>query len=336
MGEDERGRQRVHVTPETVGDDLAATLDRQHGVIHRAQAVACGATDNDLRRMVRQRDLTIVQLGIYVDHTGALTWKQRAWAAVLVAYPAALSHESVLHPGSGDTIHIAVDRTRKVEVIAGVAVHYRTDLARLVRWTANPPAVRLEEALLDVAAGASTTAAAIGVLTDGIGRRTTADRVLRTLATRTSLPRSAFLRCLLTDIRDGTCSALEHGYLDRVERPHGLPCGRRQAPTTVGRPGFRDVDYEQWGLVVELDGRKGHDDAAARDRDLERDLDAAIGADRLTLRLGFRQVFGRACTTAAKVDAVLRRRGWTGPFVRCAACPDPAPERALPSGAVTY
>ena len=46
---------------------------------------------------------------------------------------------------------------------------------------------------------------------------------------------------------------------------------------------YRDVEYDDF--VVELDGRLFHDDTAARDRDLERDLDAAVeGKD--TIRLG--------------------------------------------------
>ncbi|WP_075052015.1 hypothetical protein [Gordonia malaquae] len=48
-----------------------------------------------------------------------------------------------------------------------------------------------------------------------------------------------------------------------VERAHGLPAPLRQAPTGVGRPGFRDLDYPEWGVVVELDGRLGHADAVS-------------------------------------------------------------------------
>ena len=36
---------------------------------------------------------------------------------------------------------------------------------------------------------------------------------------------------------------LEHGYLDLVERPHGLPVGNRQAPRVGGNGHvYRDVD----------------------------------------------------------------------------------------------
>lgn len=71
--------------------------------------------------------------------------------------------------------------------------------------------------------------------------------------------------------------------------------------------------------MVELDGRLYHDTAAARDRDLERDLDAAIEAEH-TVRIGYGQVFDRACGTAAKIARLLQRRGWEGTAVGCPRC----------------
>jgi hypothetical protein len=46
---------------------------------------------------------------------------------------------------------------------------------------------------------------------------------------------------VLTDIAGGTCSVLEPGYLTRIERPHGLPTGRRQVSERrgAGRPTVR-------------------------------------------------------------------------------------------------
>lgn len=56
-----------------------------------------------------------------------------------------------------------------------------------------------------------------------------------------------------------------------------------------GRRMFRDVvdggQRPPWRQIVELDGRLGHDSAVDRDRDLERDLDAALG-NTGTVRLG--------------------------------------------------
>ncbi|MGN6782242.1 MAG: hypothetical protein ACTHJH_12130 [Marmoricola sp.] len=57
--------------------------------------------------------------------------------------------------------------------------------------------------------------------------------------------------------------------------------------------------------MVELDGRLFHDTASARDRDAERDLDAAVSGA-TTVRLTWGQVYDRPCATAAKVASVLR------------------------------
>ena len=60
---------------------------------------------------------------VYVNHTGPLTWRQRAWAAVIYAWPAALAGDSALRlvdgPGRRDRdddgpIHVAIDRKRSV------------------------------------------------------------------------------------------------------------------------------------------------------------------------------------------------------------------------------
>jgi hypothetical protein len=62
-----------------------------------------------------------------------------------------------------------------------------------------------------------------------------------------------------------------------------------------------------------------HDSARARDRDLDRDLDAAV--DGLsTVRLGWGQVFQRQCRTAARISDLLRARGWDGQPRRCPSC----------------
>jgi hypothetical protein len=66
-------------------------------VVSRMQLVGLGLGDNDVRRMVRRKELVRVHRGVFLDHTGAPTWSQRAWAACLFYEPAALGPA---HPGS--------------------------------------------------------------------------------------------------------------------------------------------------------------------------------------------------------------------------------------------
>lgn len=59
---------------------------------------------------------------------------------------------------------------------------------------------------------------------------------------------------MLADLDQGTTSVLEHGYLNAVERAHGLPRAERQVRVT-GQLGviYRDAEYPS-DVVVELDG----------------------------------------------------------------------------------
>ncbi|WGX97430.1 hypothetical protein [Nocardioides sp. L-11A] len=206
-------------------------------------------------------------------------------------------------------------------------VHRAASFDSSVQWNLSPPRVRYDDAVLRVADVAPRDLDAIAALADGCGaRRTTARRLRARLDQLPRLHRRAWLARVLDDIAAGTCSVLEHGYLTLVERPHGLPRAERQvgASSADGRPMLRDVVYRgarsRWVQIIELDGRLGHDGPTDRDRDLERDLDAALDREH-TVRIGYGQVFDRGCSTAAKVARLLQLRGWEGhadPCPRCA------------------
>lgn len=105
---------------------------------------------------------------------------------------------------------------------------------------------------------------------------------------------------------------LECGYLLRVERAHGLPRADRQRHERTGDGVvYRDIAYRAHDLLVELDGRLGHDLSRDRWDDMDRDLLAATGR-MLTLRLGWRHVEETPCRTAARLATVLQHRGWAG------------------------
>jgi len=300
-------------------------LDLQAGVVARRQLTARGWTNHDIARMLRKRLWARVFEGVYVDHTGRLTWIQQAWAAVLFSWPAALSHESALRVGDGpgrrdeasEPIHVAVARGRHLVAPDGVRLHRRDGLEKHVLWNLGPPRVRYELAALDVAMAADTDLEAISVLAKAVqSRRTTARRLLDSMRTRKRVPRRDWTERVLSDIAEGTFSVLEHGYLTRVERPHGLPRARRQV-SNAGRVGriYRDVSYTE-PFEVELDGRLFHDSAEGRDRDFDRDLLTQVEG-RLTTRLSWGQVFDRPCWTAGQVGLLLQRHGWAGSTTAC-------------------
>jgi hypothetical protein len=302
--------------------DCDRILTDQAGVISRKQAIAGGMTENDVRRLIRRREWVVVHPGVYVNHTGEPTWLQRAWAAVLFAWPAALTHDSALRAADGpgkhkeEVVHVAVGRDRRITAPSGVQIHRMTHLAERTMWNRCPPRTRYEDAALDVAIASSTQMTAIDALASAVqSRRTTAQRMLTCLRARERSPFRTWLSGVLQDMASGACSVLEHGYLRFVERAHDLPRATRQRRAT-GTMGvvYRDATYET--LLVELDGRLFHDTAGQRDRDMDRDLDAAVGG-RQTIRLGYGQVFDRPCLTALRVGVLLQKRGWSGSVRPC-------------------
>jgi len=161
---------------------ISDLLARQYGVISRSQLLAAGADDLLIARMLRRREWARVHPGVYVDHTGPLTWHQRAWAALLYAVPAALAGRSALraHGLRGhdpdDDIHVVVSHHRKVQRRPGVRIERLQDFAGAVQLNLSPPRVRVEHALVRVASAARSDDAAVGFLADGCQARTGAVR----------------------------------------------------------------------------------------------------------------------------------------------------------------
>lgn len=301
-------------------DHVKELRELQAGVLSRDQVLSAGGEPHDLRRLVRRRELAPLGRGIYLDHTGEPTWQQRAWAAVLAVAPAALDGRSALRAACGPKlregerddapIDVAVALSRSLAPPPGVRLIRRTHLDAIALSNTSPPRVRVEHAVLHVVAGQSRTSDKLEWCAAVVRRRaTTAARILAALEAERRLPGRADLRPLLEDLRDGTQSVLEHGYLTNVERPHGLPQGTRQLrQSTVSGRVYRDVDYQPFGTIVELDGRL-HLEPQQRRSDLKRDVKAHVQG-RITLRLGHEQVFDEPCITTGDVAAVLRQRGW--------------------------
>jgi hypothetical protein len=314
---------------------LDRVLRSQDGVIARSQALERGLDDNDLERLLRRRQLARVHPGVYVDHTGLPSWTQRAWAAVLFHWPAALSGPSALRAhglrsaaeiafgeGSGrraglEPIHVAVDAARRATPPAGVVVTRRVALDSRALLHLSPPRLRIDEALLDVASECPDEASAVALLADACQEgATTAARLHSTLTARRRLPHRRLLLSLLDDVARGTMSVLERRYLQQVERSHGLPVARRQVRVVVRRGvTFRDVEYSDFGLVVELDGRLAHSGPRRAWTDLERDVAGMVRGE-ATLRLGWQHVL-EPCRASLLVAVLLRSRGWRGRVMPC-------------------
>lgn len=270
-----------------------------------------------------------------MNHTGELTWNQRAWTATLWAEPAALAWSTAVRAAGGhltllphertkgERFHLLVDGDRHLDPPPCIVLHRCRAFAEQVLISTSPPRQRLEDAALDLALAHLATGSrsahldAVASLAEPIQSwRTTPGRLLTALERRTRVPDRGWLTGVITDLSDGANSVLEQGYLRRVERPHGLPAALRQvAHDTMSGTVRRDA-LVLGTHVVELDGRAFHQGASRRDGDLERDLDAAtLGLG--STRLGWGQVYDRPCVTAGKVGALLAAHGWKGCPTSC-------------------
>jgi hypothetical protein len=176
----------------------------------------------------------------------------------------------------------------------------------------------------DLAGLARSADQAIGLALRAIGkRRTTAQLLTAALRRRSRVRWRAGVLAALDPAAQGAHSLPEYRYGTQVEQPHGLPRGIRQR--RVRRDGhyeYQDVRYDRYLTVIEPDGRAFHP-VEERQRDRRRDnLSAAHGI--LTLRLGWMDVTGQPCTSAALAGAALQHRGWRGTLRPC------SPARTLP------
>jgi hypothetical protein len=298
----------------------------QDGVVARRQILGAGGTDRDISRLLRRRELTQVCRGVYVNHSGRLTWTQRQWAGVLAFWPAALAHVSALPDPPTAVLHVAVAPGRNLRPLPRIVVHRTPDFDKRAELDRSPPAIRLEHALIDVICddlGREDVPAAFAALARVCAtRRTSPERIQRTLASRRRVTGRHTLEAMLDDVRDGACSVLERGYLHRVERAHGLPVGARQTHSTAtGGTTYQDVRYREQGVIVELDGRAFHDSPFDRDRDALRDLAELSRSGLVTTRVTYGLVYGDACRTARLIADLLRQRGWRGRLRACPKCP---------------
>jgi hypothetical protein len=306
-------------------------LALQAGVITRAQARTAGMSRHAIDWRLHSDRWQRVHRGVYVAFSGKPDRERLRWAAVLGAGPAAaLSHQSAAElygmiPAPEDgPIHVTVPSGLPVCGLRGVVIHYSKRLEAARHPALLPPRTRVEETILDLAVAAATEIDAIAwILTGCASRRTTPARVAAAMRDRARLRRRKLLTGAVEDARIGVHSTLEHGYLHRVEGPHGLPRGTRQRRTRRnGVSRYEDVRYEAYGIVVELDGRAAHPEEE-RWKDAHRD-NASAARGLVTLRYSYADVMHRPCEVAAEVARALRGRGDFGDLRACGAgCPAP-------------
>lgn len=302
----------------------AAARWRTHGrprQSHRAPAGIRGKhRSTDDAQPDTERSLAAATARCLRHLSGEPTRETMLWGALLRAGPGAvLSHQTaaerhglVDEPSFPITITVPVSRHPAQAKIQGIVIHRSDAILRTRHPAMLPPCTRVEDTVLDLIQVASNFDDAYAWICRAIGRRrTTADRIHLAMDARKKMRWRGEIAAALGSAAEGILSVLEHRYVRRVERPHGLPPACRQAGIRQ-RTGNRYLDnlYEEYQLCVELDGTAAHP-ADEQWRDKRRDTDNAVRGI-LTLRFGILDVGDLRCQTAAAVASVLRSRGWPG------------------------
>ena len=117
------------------------------------------------------------------------------------------------------------------------------------------------DTVLDLVAEMRSPHDVVALLTDACrSKAVSAEEILTAMGRRKRQRHRQLVKDVPADVTGGVESLLEHKYLVRVERPHGLPKGQRQVKAVAhGRPIRKDVEYDEFATVVELDGRFGHE-----------------------------------------------------------------------------
>lgn len=292
-----------------------ARISGQSGLVTRRQALASGLSRKAIEWRLARGRWTVQHPGVYLTTPGRDDWELRAVAALLYAGSGAVlcgrsaGHVWGLVKPEPATIEVAVPARRLVRPQQGLLVVRGRHTVERTHPTEWPHRLDAPHTVWDLSAGQELDrAVALAAKAVDLGITTT-ERLRATLQDRTRHRHRVVLLEALTDVEAGAESPAEVRYVRDVERAHGLPAGTVQKPTGDGRR--RDVEYEELGVIVEVDGRLAHDGWAARQRDGRRDRKALVSG-RVTVRCHWTDLVSGPCELAADVAAILEERGWPG------------------------
>jgi hypothetical protein len=307
----------------SIPDELLRLAGLQDGVLTLEQAGAFGVTPTVVKRLCAQQHWQRLGRGLLFVRPGSPPWRAWAWAGVLAAGdrarlgPEASGHLWGLRPEPPELVDVLCPISGRPTLRGPWVFRRERPGVRSEHSVGSPPRLTAVDTLLDLCALSSSGEVVDLVTRAARLRAVRPEELLLALQRRRLHPCRRLLTELLQDVAEGRESPLELRYLRDVERAHGLPVGRRNRY----RGGLRhrsDVGYDDYGVLVELDGRLGHAEDG-RFRDFRRDNDFAVRS-LVTLRYGWYDVTERSCEVAQQVGTVVASRGWTDLIQRCPRC----------------
>lgn len=261
--------------------------------------------------------------GIYATFTGELPIESWWWAAHLyagddsyLADRSAIQALKLQRPAL--PVFIGVPQARHFHGPAELVIVRQRGQRTLRQRPPHPPILKLEHAVLDVANSLATDTEVLGLISDACNKYSgLALRVRWELKARKRQKHRNAISSLLDELIEGATTALEIPGKRRVLVAHGLPTGRGQVRDYQnGKHIRRDRVIDEYGIVVEFDGRLGHTDPGGRFLDSHRDI-SVLAAGGAPIRLGWQDVHDYACESAVLIAELLISRGWPGIIRRC-------------------
>ena len=170
---------------------------------------------------------------------------------------------------------------RSAPLDLNVILHYSRQLTEAdVHPAREPKRTRIARSLLDAAAWHGNERWALAILAAGVQQRLTRTDHLYDALEGIShrLPRRELIIAALADITGGAQALSELDFTRKVIRQFRLPEPSRQAgrKDEHGRQRWIDVVWEDWKVIVEIDGAQ-HGDALQYWDDMDRGNDLTIG-----------------------------------------------------------
>ena len=263
----------------TVDAALALLAGAQHGVVTRKQVLACGITQQELKRRLERGALIREHRGVFrVGHRAPSTEATYIAAVLACGHGALLSGRAAAHllsliKGPAPPPEVV---TRTERLIEGVRTRRIRSLeARDGTTCRGIPTTTVPRTLVDLAEVLSITDLARACHEAGVLYRTTPGQVETVLARRPNAKGARNLRRILRGEERVTLSDLEKGFL-AVLRKARLPLPQTNRPA-----GGRRVDcrWPERRLTVELDSYRYHASRHAWENDRRREREAYARGD---------------------------------------------------------